>query len=180
MATERIRFPGDPVPGETGDPNSKPNIPLSASVQGVTQELLNKKDKEAEQPKDFRPKKALKDSDDEDDISEETEGPAYERERIGARIGVPVEEAAKVEVYEKALDTEQVVPCIFRSTVHLNHAGLMHHWNPGVHLVPLSIAGDKEAGQKMHWWLRHNRVKRTGAPQANPRLQPDDEDEEAA
>lgn len=181
---ERVRFAGDPVPGETGEPGAKAKIPLNPTVAPITQELLNQDDddKEAEaEMKDFRPKtkKADKDDDD-DDLSEEAEALVYNRERIGARIGTPVEESVKVEVYEKALDKEAVVPCMFRSPVHLNHEGLMHHWQPGVHLVPLSIAGDKKSKMKMHWWLRHNNVKRTGAPQANPKLQRDDEDEEAA
>lgn len=178
---DRVRFPGDPKVGETGEPGATPKIPLSTTVAPITQELLNQNgdDKEAEATmKDFRPKgKKDRDDDDEDDLSEEAEALVYSREKIGARIGTPVEEAAKVDGYEKALDKEAVVPCMFRTPVHLNHEGLMHHWQPGVHLVPLSIAGDKKSDQKMHWWLRHNRTKRTGPPQVNPKRFKEEEEE---
>jgi hypothetical protein len=186
MTTERVRFVGDPVPGETGEPGAQPKIPLSATVAPITQELLtDKKPTPSEEaPKSFRPKPGQASREDDDDLKddEEGEGSNYERERIGARIGVPVEEAVKVEEYERSLDTELVVPCMFRGPVHLNHEGLMHHWQPGVHLVPLSIAGDSKSNppKKMHWWLRQNKCKRTGAPQANPRVLRDDDDEEAA
>lgn len=181
-----VRFRGDPVPGETGQPGAQPKIPLNAPVQGVTEELLNREESEAEQPKDFKPKsgKASTVVDDDDDIKsdDDQEGPGYERNRLGAQIGLPPEEAIKAEAVEKELDKQSVVPCIFKRQVKLNHEGLVHIWQPGVHLVPISLAGVKgtaDPRKRMHWWLRDNGVKRTGAAQTNPRTVADDESDDA-
>lgn len=182
---ERVKFPGDPTPGSTVPPGGKenPNIPLTASVQGTTETLLTPsggEDEEAGKLKDFRSKPSKPSDDiDEDDLgADDDAGPSYNRERLGARVGMPVEESMKVEAYEKNLDKEDVVPCMFRTPVHLNHEGLMHHWAPGVQLVPLSIAGAKNTEHKMHWWLRHNGVKRTGTPQPSPRASSGDESDD--
>ena len=183
---ERVHFPGDPQVGSSVPQGGKenPQIPLTQSVQRTTQELIDHSadNEEANKAKDFRPVKGKgKVEEDDDDMSDSVqEGPEYNRERIGARIGQPIEEAAKIEEYERELDQELVVPCMFQTPVHLNHGGLMHHWQPGVHLVPLSIAGNKEKGPKMHWWLRQNKVKRSGPPQKNPRLASDDDDDDVA
>src|SRR5581483_2749378 len=166
---ERVRFAGDPVPQETGVPGSQPNIPLSSSVPATSVEMLNKDEDDAEEAtlKDFRkaPKASKVDDDDEHEEDEEA-GPAYARERIGARIGLPLEEAQQVTAVEQKLEADDVVPCMFQKEVRLQDGGLMHIWSPGVHLVPVAIAG--RTPKERHWWLKHNKVRHTGPVQKNP------------
>lgn len=86
--------------------------------------------------------------------------PKYTREDIGPRIGDPIEAGKEVAAIKEKLDADDVVPLLFPHKVSLQDKGLMHHWEPGVHLVPVSLAGiDKRS---MHWWLAHNGVRRAG------------------
>ena len=168
---ERVRFPGDPIPGETGEPGKQPAIPLEARVAPVSVEMLDKPKEEEPPQANFRPKPKTKlpVSDDDEDGEEDEDledGPSYARERIGARIGQTPDETKQVAQIEEALDKDDVVPCMFQREVRLNHEGLMHTWAPGVHLVPVAIAGRTMKGR--HWWLKHNKVRHTGAVQRNP------------
>jgi hypothetical protein len=134
-----------------------------SGVAPAKQELLNQDDdKELES-------KAKKVADDEEDEVDEAESPEYSRETIGPRVGEEVGKANSAEgaaALEQKLDTEDVVPLIFSRAVNLQDKGLMHHWAPGIHMVPISLAGtDKKT---MHWWLRHNGVRRAGKPLPNP------------
>lgn len=178
---ERIKFPGDPVPRETGVPGSTPNIPLTGGVSPTTVEMLDQENQTEDggeiDPKNFRrpPRDGDDYNDEADDALEEVD---YSRESIGARIGQNLEETQATAALERQLDVDDVVPCILRKAVNLQDKGLMHHWGPGVHLIPVSLAGDKKSGAKMHFWLRHNGVKRTGARQTNPnKVFRDDDDE---
>ena len=164
---ERVKFAGDPVPGETGVPGSQPTIPLSGTVAPTSVEMLDKEDEE-EKTKNFRPKPSPKGADisDDDDDEEDEAGPAYSRERIGARIGQPVEEAQQVASVEETLDADDVVPCMFQRKVMLQDQGIMHTWEPGVHLVPVALAG--RTMKERHWWLKRHKVRHTGPVQKNP------------
>lgn len=168
MTQERIRFAGDPIVGESGS-GAEPQIPLDKRVRPTEVEMLNKKEEDT--PKDFRAAnkgrraQVVEDAEDEDEIEDE-EAPGYDRERVGARIGQPLEEAQSVVEVERRLDEDDVIPMVFPTAVNLNHEGLMHHWQPGVHLVPVSIAG--EVPKQRHWWLKHNRVRHAGKRIANP------------
>jgi hypothetical protein len=93
---------------------------------------------------------------------EEATPPDYKREEIGARIGEDITSRGDVQKLSAELDEEDTVPLIFAKEVRLQDRGLMHTWKPGIHMVPVSIAG---AGPKeMHWWLKHNKVKRAADP----------------
>lgn len=169
---ERVQFKGDPVVQDPGVPGQETLNPLGNKVAPISQELLNDPT-EDEEEKDFRPqanKRPLQAHaaaiDDEDDVDEDEAGPAYARERIGARIGEPIESANSVAEVERELDADDVVPCMFQKELRLNHDGLMHTFGAGVHLVPVSIAG--RTMKERHWWLKHNRVRHTGPVQANP------------
>lgn len=98
-----------------------------------------------------------------DDDGEAVEAPKYSRETLGPRVGEEVgkmNSATEAAELAEQLDTEDVVPLLFPKKVNLQDSGLMHHWDPGVHLVPISLAGkDKKS---MHWWLKHNGVRRAG------------------
>lgn len=154
MAQERIRFKGDPEVQETGS-GAAPQIPLNKNVQATSVEMLN----------------------DEDDVDngDDEAGPSYRRERLGARIGLPLEEASKVEEVEQELDTSDVVQCMFPKPVKLQHAGLWHEFGAGVHLVPTALAGRTK--DDMHWWLKRNKVRRMGKPMPKP--EPETEDSAA-
>jgi hypothetical protein len=141
----QTRFKGDPVPQETGS-GKGPDIPLEKRVQPTTVEMLNQQGED-------------NDDDESDELDDTTN---YTRERIGARIGQPLEEASKIEEVEQALDADDVVPLLFQKPVNLQDQGIMHHWSPGVHLVPVSLAGDKAEKLPMHWWLKHNKCKYAG------------------
>lgn len=99
--------------------------------------------------------------DDEDEIT-----PEYKQEEIGPRIGDPVEAAQAVQETKERLESDDVVPLLFPKPVQLQDKGIMHKWGIGVHLVPVEIAGRDKKG--MHWWLKHNGVRRTGKPMPNP------------
>lgn len=105
---------------------------------------------------------------DEDEL-DEVAAPKYERENLGPRVGEEVgkaNSATAAAALADQLDTEDVVPLIFSKKVNLQDQGLMHHWDPGIHLVPISLAG--KSSKEMHWWLRHNGVRRAGKPAPRP------------
>jgi hypothetical protein len=165
------RFAGDPVIKETGvgDGKAAP-APLTVSQQRTTVEMLNQDgDQDDVSGAELRrkPSGGTASDDESDDLDEADElAPSYSRERIGSRIGLPPEEANSVEVVENELDHEMVVPCMFQKEVRVNDRGLAHVWGPGIHLVPVSLAGDGTKAHQMHFYLRAHRVKRTGKPQA--------------
>lgn len=161
------RFAGDPVIPETGvgDGKAAP-VPLTSSQQRVTEELLNKADEQPELQPRRGQRAAAQESDDADDFDETDEAaPKYVREQVGSRIGLPLDEANAVNQIEEQLDHEDVVPCMFQKEVRVQDKGLMHIWGPGLHMVPISLAGDGTKEHPMHFYLRHNRVKRTGKAQ---------------
>jgi len=83
--------------------------------------------------------------------------PEYKREAIGPRIGDPAkvaEEATSVQERMKELDQEDMVPLLFPRKVMLQHEGIMHTFEQGVHMVAASLAD--------HWWLKHNKVRKAG------------------
>lgn len=160
MAQERIRFQGDPEPMETGSGKGA-EIPLDKRVRPTQVEMLNQKGGE---------------DDDYGDNEEEGQAPNYTRENIGPRIGNPVEEAQKVAALEQELDKNDVVPCLFPTKVQLQDKGLMHTWAPGVHMVPVDLAGDKP--KEMHWWLKRNRVRHAGKRMPREALTSTQEDED--
>lgn len=169
---ERIRFAGDPVPAETGAPGSQPNIPLSATVAPITEEKLPLpgEEKKEEPRATFKPnpgRRPVDPSDEDDEDDEITEqGPTYTQERIGARIGIPLEEQKKVEEVEEELDNDDIVPCMFQHEVRVQDKGLMHIWGPGVHNVPVSLAG--RTMKERHWYLKQHKVRHVGPVQKNP------------
>lgn len=174
---ERIKFAGDPTPGESGS-GQAPQIPLNMTVPPVSVEMLDKKGEGKAQENIAFNKKAPKQQvvDDEDDDEEDddlVEGPDYDRERIGARIGEGGPEATKdIEKVEEQLDTEEVVPCLFPKAVKVQDKGLMHTFAAGVHLVPVSLAGRTK--KEMHWYLKAHGVRRTQKdPMPNPRVSED-------
>ncbi len=182
---ERVRFPGDPEIRETGT-GQGPDIPLPKTVAPTSVEMLNQSDDEdhaqtasrkgkvrsGRKPVDVEP-------DEEDDDADEG-GPSYQRENIGARVGLPLEESQKALAIAEALDKDDVVACLFPREVRLQDAGIMHVWAPGTHMVPVAIAG--RTPKERHWWLKHHRVKHVGKPMKNPNadetnnLVEDDED----
>lgn len=156
----RVKFPGDPVIQETGT-GQAPQMPLNRNVAQTSVEMLNKTQRGA----------ANQEADDDEDQDEADLVPEYSRERIGARIGEPLEQAQAVDAIEHQLDEEDdQVPLLFPVKVKLQDKGIMHEWAQGVHMVPISLAGkDKKS---MHWWLKSNGVRRAGAPQPNPNKVP--------
>jgi hypothetical protein len=153
-----VRFKGDPIPGETGS-GKGPESPLNNYISPTTVEMLNGQDGNGQDGPDENV----------DDDEDEGAKPDYSRERTGVRIGVPMEEAQKVAEIEEALDSEDVVPMIFSKALHLQDKGLMHHWGPGVHMVPVSLAGVQgDKSKPMHWYLRNNKIRRTGKPLPSP------------
>lgn len=117
--------------------------------------------------------------------SDEDAAPEYKREDQGPRVGADPEDAAKqmaaVGDLKKQLDGEDLVPCIFIKPVHLQDKGLMHHWAPGVHMVPVSLAGGKDTNgvqHKTHWWLKDNKVRRAGNVMKNENALPAEADAE--
>jgi hypothetical protein len=181
---ERVHFPGDPIPRETGT-GAAPTIPLNQAVQGTTVEMIDNDNAPEEQAaavprrrvtgkpgklsfeKDEAPaEEAEEEKDDFEDDGVDEEAPTYARESIGARIGQSMEETKGVSEVIETLDSDDVVPLLFPKKVSLQDKGLMHHWEPGVHLVPVSIAGETPKG--MHWWLKDNRVRRAGKRMSNP------------
>ncbi len=175
---ERIKFPGDPEIKETGS-GQAPQIPLNPTVAPTSVEMLDKDGKEKPSENvDFHRRPSSKnapiedDDDDDDDIDDV--GPNYARERIGSRIGEPLEATQNVIQVEKTLDEEDVVPLLFPTKVSVQDKGLMHHFEPGVHLVPVSLAGLTK--KDMHWYLKANGVKRT---QRDPIPNPKRVDEDA-
>jgi hypothetical protein len=166
VTTERIKFPGDPVIKETGSGKGA-EIPLSPNVQGTSVEMLNRETPAANKPgKQPRPSQSDDDDDNADIVDQDEGAPEYSRERIGARIGEPVDAAQASGEVEKQLDTEDCVPMLFPCHVKLQDAGIMHSWAPGVHLVPISLAG--ATPKERHWWLKNNKVRHAGKPMANP------------
>jgi hypothetical protein len=189
-----VKFAGDPEIKETGAGDGKaPAIPLSTGQSRVTEELLSNGDEKTEEPvrrrtritneeaqakQNANAKGAFNpDDDDDEDDYEDPDAPGYERERIGARIGIPPEEAAKVEEVENNLDIEDKVPMMFPHKVMLNHDGLMHTFEAGLHLVPVSIGGVNRKDKKMHWYLRAHKVRHAGPV---VKAQPVVEEEDAA
>jgi hypothetical protein len=168
--TERVRFAGDPTIMETGT-GAEPQIPLSKTIPPVSVEMLPKEKAKA----DTRRAAAPSQDDDDDDLIE-TVGPEYKRESIGARIGEGGPEATiALQEVEQTLDDEDVVPCLFPTKVSVQDKGLMHHFGPGVHLVPVSLAGRTK--KDMHWYLRAHKVRRTQRdPIPRPQLQLEPED----
>jgi hypothetical protein len=147
----RVQFSGDPKEQETGTGRG-PDIPLSQTVQPTSVEMLGAGDPDAEQ-----------------ELDEEEVKPKYERERIGSRIGLPVEGESAVDDVEHQLDTEDVVPMMFSREVRVQDKGLLHTWGPGVHMVPMSLAGDpRDKNKPMHWYLKRHKVRRVGNLMAKP------------
>jgi hypothetical protein len=169
---ERIKFAGDPQIMETGT-GAEPQIPLSKTIPPVSVEMLPKDKAKTDKPEARRAPTPAPDDDDDDDLPD-TAGPEYKRESIGARIGEGGPEATiALQEVEQTLDTEDVVPCLFPVKVSVQDKGLMHHFGPGVHLVPISLAGRTK--KDMHWYLRAHKVRRTQRdPIPRPQLEPED------
>lgn len=115
--------------------------------------------------------KLIKEPEPDESEEDEEKPPEYRREDLGPRIGAANPEAAQaaaiaVAETKEQLDTEDVVPLIFSKPVSLQDKGIMHHWAPGVHLVPVQLAG--RTPKEMHFWLKHNKVRRGGKVMANP------------
>jgi hypothetical protein len=161
MATERerVRFPGDPAIQETGT-GKGPDIPLSPNVAPASVQMLDQdKAEDAPEPRKKTTPQLEGDDDQQDEIDEDA--PAYAREQVGARIGLPLEASQAAAEVETQLDTEDCVPCLFPTNVKLQDAGIMHTWAPGMHLVPISLAGvPGDKSKPMHWWLVRNKVRR--------------------
>lgn len=168
---DRIKFAGDPEIKETGS-GQEPQIPLPKSVAPTSVEMLNQ-EPEKERPKpDFsknaqrRAAAIAEENNDDEDEDEVEAGPTYSREHIAARIGEPLEEAQSIAAVEAQLNDDDVVPLLFPAPVKLQDKGIMHNWATGVHLVPVSLAGRSK--KEMHWWLRHNGVRRAGSLMPSP------------
>lgn len=84
----------------------------------------------------------------------------YRREDISAHVGSANINVNTVEALMEEQDHEDHVPLLFPKEVRLQAEGIMHVWGPGVHLVPVSIAG--ATPKDMHWYLKHNKVRRAG------------------
>jgi hypothetical protein len=167
---ERVKFQGDPEIKETGTERG-PDSPLPKTIAPTTVEMLNAKDdEEPEKPvatgkmRGKKPSVAADPEDEDDDDGDE--GPAYSRENIGARVGLPLEEMQKASALERELDADDVVACLFPRKVMLQDKGIMHTWEAGTHLVPVSIAG--RTPKDRHFYLKHHRVKHVGKPMKNP------------
>ena len=119
---ERVRFPGSDGP-----------------IQPIREEKLNVEAQNNTEEAD----------EDSEDDEEEPPAPQYRREDVGARIGQELSERLDVGKVADDLDEEETVPLIFAKEVRLQDKGIMHVWGPGIHMVPLSIAG--ETSKKMHW-----------------------------
>jgi hypothetical protein len=113
----------------------------------------------------LKPQKVEAEADEDEEDDEAEPLPEYKREEIGPRIGDPLEAGKEVEAVKEQLDTDDMVPLLFPHKVSLQDKGIMHHWAAGVHLVPVSLAGADKKG--MHWWLKHNRVRRAGSTVPN-------------
>lgn len=186
MPPERIRFQGDPIPGESGS-GREPEIPLNRNVPATSVEMLppqgdetgGRDNPEPEAPPAQQRRRPSAAPPPDDDPEDEAAAPAYSRENIGARVGLDIDQQAAAGKAERDFDTEDCKACLFPTNVKLQHAGLMHEWAPGLHLVPVSIAGADRKG--MHWWLKRNKVRHAGAGTVeNPRkpegeAEPDDE-----
>lgn len=179
-----VKFASDPEIKETGAGDGKAAaIPLSGSSGGTQVEMLSNGQDEGGDAEEERPipRRQARPSNDEaqrrqdaavdatfgdtaaDEFAdEEGGGPEYKRENIGARVGLPVDEANKIEDIQEQLDTEDRVPMMFQKEVRLNDRGFMHIWAPGLHLVPVSIAGESKKDKRMHFYLRHHGVRHAG------------------
>jgi hypothetical protein len=185
---ERVKFPGDPEIKETGT-GQGPDIPLSRTIAPTTVEMLDQKKGDDEDQEETRSvakgklsraqKPAATDDDSEDD-DDNDDGPGYSRENIGARIGLPLEEMQRVNAAASELDQDDVVACLFPHKVMLQDKGIMHSWEAGTHLVPVSIAG--RTPKERHFYLKHHKVKHVGKPMKNPDADSGrvEEDEDAA
>lgn len=173
---DRIRFPTDPAIQETGS-GQAPQIPLNPAIAKTTVEMLNE-DKPEEKPATKAARKPPP-SDDDDENTEEESAPEYAREQVGARIGLPLEASQAASDVEQQLDTEDCVPCLFPTHVKLQDAGIMHTWAPGLHVVPVSLAGiPGDKSKPMHWWLRRNKVRRAATQTIpNPNAKPEGSDD---
>lgn len=160
---ERIKFAGDPEIRETGAGDGKgPQIPLSGGVAPIKEERLDAKSADM---KDVR-RKAASPSFEDDDNEDEVEAPAYSRENIGPRIGDTPGDTSEITAVEEQLDNDDLVPLIFSKPLKLQDKGIMHSWEAGLHMVPISLAGSSK--KDMHWYLRHNGVRRGGGVTPNP------------
>lgn len=169
---DRIKFPGDPTIPETGT-GQEPQIPLNKAIPPTTVEMLDP-DKDRKEPLPVASKGKQQRAmviDDDAEGDEEDETPEYSREQIGARIGLDVQSQQAVAEVEQQLDTEDCVPMLFPTNVKLQDAGIMHSWAPGMHMVPISLAGiPGDKTKPMHWWLRRNSVRRAAKQTVpNPR-----------
>lgn len=126
---------------------------------GIIEEKIEQVPKTEEQPSS---KAEALEAEDDDELEsvEDAEGPTYRQEELGPRVGdhaLNVAEAKNVEELKEQLEGEDLQPLLFPVKVTLQDKGLMHHWAPGVHLVPLSLS--------KHWWLKHNKVRKAGPVQ---------------
>lgn len=129
---ERVRFPGSDTP-----------------LQPTREEKLNAQADDEQENED-------------DEEDGEAPAPDYKREEIGARVGEEIESRQDAAKLAESLDEEETVALIFSKPVKMQDRGLMHHWGPGVHLVPKSVAFDAKG--KLHWWLRSCKVRRAADP----------------
>lgn len=150
---ERIRTPlgdaGEVNPKFAAGPIEEKIAPEEAAAEPKAEV---KKPVSAKKPEELAPGEAL-----EDDTDEGEDTPGYRRENIGTRVQEHAMDPAlrtNIADVEKELDASDMVPLLFPVKVQLQDNGLMHIWEPGVHLVPAPLSN--------HWWLKHNKVRKAG------------------
>jgi hypothetical protein len=137
------------MPKQTEEERKRLRFPGSDSpVQPIREEKLG-------------PQKEADDDYPEDDDEAEP-APEYKREAIGVRIGDSVETRVDAEALAEELDKEETIALIFSKPLKHQDRGFMHTWGAGIHLVPVSVALDKNG--KLHWWLKSNKVRRAADP----------------
>ena len=137
------KFVAGPVEEKIDPPAEKPAEEVKASMP---------KPASAKKPEELAPGEAL-----EADDTMGEDAPGYKRENIGVRIqdhALNPELRTGIAEVEKELDSADLVPLLFPTRVNLQDKGLMHSWDPGVHMVPAPLSN--------HPWLKANKVRKAG------------------
>jgi len=152
---ERIRTPL----GDAGEVNPKfaagpveEKINPTESTPADEAKAAMPKPASTKKSEELAPGEALESSDETDE-----DAPGYKRENIGVRIqdhALNPELRANIADLEKELDSSDLVPLLFPTKVNLQDKGLMHSWEPGVHMVPAPLSN--------HPWLKANKVRKAG------------------